>query len=175
MKDTEWWKEYSRKLKEAGLCRGCREKVKEEATFCDACIVKVQEKNKRYRLRKTEQGLCYACGKGKLAEGRKLCEACIKKNKARQRKEDWTKANARLKEAGVCRWCRVPLDNPLNTAYCDSCKVKVANNLKRWRDRKRSERLCTRCGKNTIEGSKRTCQICLDEISKRRRQKRRNQ
>lgn len=74
------------RLKENGLCRGCRKrKVAEGHTYCTICLVKHRERSKEYRKKKVENGLerserpsyglCYTCGEPLDREGR-VCKKC---------------------------------------------------------------------------------------------------
>jgi len=74
------------KLKENGLCRGCRRnKVAEGHTYCMTCLVKKRERDRQDRLKKTgdglsrserySYGLCYRCGEP-LDTDKRLCSTC---------------------------------------------------------------------------------------------------
>ena len=74
------------RLKEQGLCRGCRKrKVVEEHTYCSICLAKHREQGKEYRRKKDKIGLernerpnygfCYTCGETLDREGR-ICKKC---------------------------------------------------------------------------------------------------
>ena len=77
------------RLKEQGLCRGCRKnKVSEGHTYCEACLFKKREKRKRYyerekrgyipRSERRSYGLCYRCG-NPLDTDKGFCSECSEK------------------------------------------------------------------------------------------------
>lgn len=74
------------KLKESGLCRGCRKsKVAEGHTYCTACLIKKRNRRRRDYQRETKNfiprserrsyNLCYNCG-NPLDTDKGLCQKC---------------------------------------------------------------------------------------------------
>ena len=63
------------------------------------------------------------------------------------------------RENGLCQRCGIPLDR--NGSYCSKCLEKVRIHSRENKDFYRSHGLCTKCGKNTVLGDKRTCPECL--------------
>lgn len=82
----DYYRKDIKRLKEQGLCRGCRHrKVAEGHTYCSFCLAKKREKSKEYRRKKDKAGLerserpnygfCYTCGNPLNREGR-VCKKC---------------------------------------------------------------------------------------------------
>jgi hypothetical protein len=139
-----------------------------------------------YNFRK-ENNLCTRCGKVKPKEGRTKCDECTKK----QRLSD-KKVLDKYKEKGICIECKIKKASHGRTK-CDICnpikikekktikidKRKVIDEYSNCRERakgiyqlRKSEGICTRCGKNKVREEKTTCQECWDQqrITNRKRQ-----
>lgn len=77
----EYYRNYNERLKEQGLCRGCRKRnIAVGHIYCSICLAKKRirarknngiERNERYKY-----GICYRCGKQELVQGKKLCQKC---------------------------------------------------------------------------------------------------
>lgn len=78
----DYYKKDIEKLKEKGLCRGCRKRKSAEGkTYCKICLEK-KRKAKRERMggciersERPSYGLCYTCGKELDRDGR-VCLKC---------------------------------------------------------------------------------------------------
>ena len=84
--NSAYYKRDIARLKENGICRGCRKrKVVTGKTYCAICLEKKRIRSKEYRRRKTGEGLrrserpayklCYTCGSKLDREGR-VCQKC---------------------------------------------------------------------------------------------------
>ena len=84
--NSAYYKKDIKRLKENGICRGCRKrKVVEGKTYCEICLEKKRIRSQEYRRRKTVDGLrrserpayklCYTCGSKLDREGR-ICQKC---------------------------------------------------------------------------------------------------
>lgn len=82
----DYYRKDIARLKEQGLCRGCRKrKVAEGHTYCPICLAKKREQGKEYRRKKDKIGLerserpnygfCCTCGESLDREGR-ICKKC---------------------------------------------------------------------------------------------------
>ena len=107
------------RLKERGICRGCRtKKVAEGHTYCITCLIKKRERSKNERLKQTgfgisrseyfSYGLCYRCGDKLDNEDKRLCSKCsknvIKNFKGiRGTNSYWRNSNSQLTLGGVLR------------------------------------------------------------------------
>lgn len=86
-KIREYYKKYSKKIKEQGICRRCaKRKVAEGHIYCSQCLIKhrTEEKKRRDlgidRSERPNYGLCYFCGDPLDRAGR-ACKACSEKMK----------------------------------------------------------------------------------------------
>ena len=84
--NSTYYKKDIKRLKENGICRGCRKrKVAEGKTYCEICLEKKRIKAQEYRRKKSGDGLrrserpayklCYTCGSKLDREGR-VCQKC---------------------------------------------------------------------------------------------------
>lgn len=84
--NSAYYKKDIKRLKENGICRGCRKrKVAEGKTYCEICLEKKRIKAQEYRRKKSGDGLrrserpayklCYTCGSKLDREGR-VCQKC---------------------------------------------------------------------------------------------------
>lgn len=82
----DYYRKDIKRLKEQGLCRGCRtRKVAEGHTYCPTCLAKKREKSKERRRKQDKIGLerserpnygfCYTCGNPLDRDGR-VCKKC---------------------------------------------------------------------------------------------------
>lgn len=78
------------RLKEKGLCRGCRKNKRAEGhVYCEACLQKKRENDRQRRIRKGgdgidrserySYGLCYRCGNPLDNDDKRLCSDCCEK------------------------------------------------------------------------------------------------
>lgn len=89
LSNKDYYQRDIQRLKENGICRGCRKrKVAENRTYCEHCLIVKRERSRKYRkmisrsgLERNERpsyGLCYTCGFPLDREGR-VCKKCSKK------------------------------------------------------------------------------------------------
>ena len=85
----DYYHREMKRLKENGMCRGCRKKKREEGhTYCTTCLIKKRERSRRDRMKKEKptdrservsNGLCYFCGNPIDRDGRS-CKSCAERN-----------------------------------------------------------------------------------------------
>lgn len=128
-----------------------------------------------YRKRLQAQGLCPVCRSPMDREGYS-CTKCLEKENARHRED--VKAIVAL---GICRICQKNKSMP-NSTYCDECSQKMYEYTRRkylknpeyFRESNRksqkktywlrkSQGICTRCGKHKAEFGKSKCRMCLNK------------
>lgn len=132
--------------KKNGLCPYCGRKRDRDGIYCEACLVKDRERQRKTREFYRKHHLCILCGKHKTYGNDKLCYECWAKGIER---------NHNATEEQKARWRE---------------NMKIAQ--KKQYHRRIEEGICTRCGKmKAIEG-KRKCAVCLskDAEAHRRRQ-----
>lgn len=124
----------------------------------------------RYETRSRE-GKCTVCG-GTPREGRKLCEICADKQRARA-----AAFRERRKAAGACVNCGAAVDPP--SVRCAACRVadrprkakdraaQAAADKRRY-DRRAAAGVCTTCNA-PVEHGRRKCAACLDRQRERNR------
>lgn len=117
-----------------------------------------------------ENGLCTKCGKIHPDEGYVMCNECLLKVKisriknASTRKQDKNQRARqkryadKLKENGLCKTCRKPLDR--SGMYCSSCLEKARMKDRAKRQECRENHICTECHKNIVFGSDKICFEC---------------
>lgn len=103
--DMDYYKELQKQYAENNLCRtGCGRERFGGTTYCETCLIKHRERNKKYRMKKNgmerserpSYGLCYTCGNS-LDGNKRLCNKCsekVKKNLPKKSgNEYWRKDN----------------------------------------------------------------------------------
>lgn len=132
-----------------------------------------------YRKRLQAQGLCPVCRNPMDREGYS-CTKCLENENARHRED--TRAIVAL---GICRICQKNKSAP-NSTYCEECSQKMyeynrkrylknpdyfresnKKSAKKTYDLRKSQGICTRCGKRKPEIGKTKCRICLDKDAER--------
>ena len=96
--NMDYYRKDVARLKEQGLCRGCRKrKAAEGHTYCSICLARHRERGREYRRKKDKVGLerserpnygfCYTCGKPLDRKGRacRKCTEIIKNNLSEHR------------------------------------------------------------------------------------------
>ena len=78
-----------------GMCRDCGRPIAQNSKcYCLGCLSKVRKRSAEYRKKKGQLPktlfdgvkLCKLCGKGKPAEGYKVCQRCLENNRTNIRK-----------------------------------------------------------------------------------------
>jgi len=155
-------KEYESR-KAAGLCPACTNKASAESVYCEACLTKQRERQKKNAVKKAEKtvklimtqrdqrkkaGLCIDCGAGKDTKFR--CARCFALYL--EKRDDITRQESR-KKAGLCCSC----DNKTTTTIrCEPCKDKRKN----FQRNRKTTGLCTVCGKANDRKGLSNCSAC---------------
>lgn len=130
-------------LVDAGICTSCKsQKAVNGKKHCQKCLDRIRDDSAQRRKKLESQGLCNYCGKAPARDGKKQCAECAEKSKASSK--EFSKRNPnyqrdfrqRLKEEGICPWCRgTVLDGRV---YCPSCRAKIND-----RHKKQGGNVCT--------------------------------
>ena len=99
------------------------------------------ERRKQKRLEWAAEGLCTRCGKNKALPGRKLCEACVEKERVKGRRNYFSRADKMQqsyksrKAAGLCVKCGKPA--VYGQTLCEDCRLKAKISREYYRAKQR--------------------------------------
>lgn len=127
---NEYYRERRIKKKEQGLCTYCNNNALPGKTMCKYHA----EYKKQERLSLVKMGICPVCKKERIYGDEKRCGECAEKHNAQQRQR-----------------YRNDIDN-----YKARKKANVKARTKRYEE----QGLCTKCGRNKVDKTKRWCESC---------------
>ena len=144
----EKWRRYQKKYyeehKAKGLCRRCGGKTLAGRVYCEKCA----DYYKQTRIFYQKMGFCPICKKNRIYGDEKTCPECLAKKN---------------------------IQNPLYAAkakaegkYWASQEYNTERSRAKYAKRK-SEGICTKCGKRPAALDRTMCQICLDKAAERSR------
>lgn len=179
---------FYRNRKENGLCPRCGKVLDREGHYCQECLLKVREENRKARAFAKSMGFCPECRKEKLFGDEKMCITCrIKKEKYKKplpeekriaqnkafREKQKALYHQRI-EQGLCGTCgkRKKVDGKSRCGICleKNAEVKRRNQLKKIniKEYRKANGLCYFCGEK-VDTNLQSCQKCCDKFSEYRK------
>ena len=141
MSQKEAQKRFIQKRKDKGLCILCGEPLDRQGVHCKKCREKINKETKKTREFYKQNGICPRCGKNEILGDEKMCPEC----------------KARTYE----------------TVMKNRDKDHYNKTHREWSKKEYQKRIeagiCTRCGKRDADKGYRTCGLCREKDTNKRR------
>lgn len=118
MSDSAYFKEWRADHLSRGLCSCCNELKLEDSVFCQKHYenARIRDFNKKEKLKL--HGICYACGKNPIVEGRRKCLHCLEKHRERNVQD-----RLKIKHSNICKKCGLSKESC--HSLCPDCLEKA--------------------------------------------------